>query len=82
MQYCGYDPLGEHGTDGVGRQLARQLAPVPAGDVHNDGAVAGQFFGAEQFHDSFGGAVVDAVLDGLSVLRKKLLTRKTSNLDD
>ena len=47
MKYCRHDPLGEHGSDGVGRYLPRQLAPIATGDVHDDGAVAGQLLGAE-----------------------------------
>ena len=70
MKYCRHDPLGVHGSDGVGRYLPRQLAPIAAGDVHDDGAVAGQLLGAEQFHNLVGGAVMDAVLDGFSVLHQ------------
>lgn len=82
MQYCGHDPLGVHGTHGVGRQLARQLAPIPAGDVHYDGAVRGQLLGAEQFHNSVGGAVVDAVLDRLTILQKSCCSGKLANQND
>ena len=70
VQYCGYDSLGVQGAHGVGRHLSRQLAPIPAGDVRDDGTVSGQLLGAEQFHYFVGGAVVDAVLDVLSILQR------------
>ena len=79
MQDGSDDPLRVRGAHCVGRNLSRQLAPVPSRDVHYDGAACGQMLGAEQFNNFVGGATVNAVVDRLPVLLNNILTSVTLN---